>query len=815
MSSSTIPLVGARLLIALGATLISAHAPAATTCVSSVAQLRAALSAAETNQEDDTIQVVATALTYNFGAPLIVNVQDSHSLTIEGGYAFGCATPPQAIPANTVLNGVASSGAYIRLVGNGGLTIRNFSLTGFLPAAGTDAIYMQDTSSDGMIRIENVAVQTNAVAGAQDTILGIYPGGGLIFDDNIVDDNGPSGSSVSVFSELPNGPITIANNTIANNSGPGLTVIVGSELPTGIYNNILWHNAANDLVIVDADPSTPPIALNNTWLNCSGCGELAYSSANNQSADPLLTPSFRLDTHSPAINTGVPLPVLFPFTANDAAGNQRVVGSAPDQGAYETSVEDQAIRVVTSRADSGPNTLRQAILDANASGNPSQITFDLGSTCPQTIELNSSLPSPVVSLAIDGYFEFGTALNSTSFNSQGQLPFNGTICVILSGQSNFYPALNLTAATPTNVHVDVSSLGFKNFAIGVELSGGAGSQIHGDVFALESGLIGVVGNGIGVQLDGGAADVIGGPLPSDVNLIGASTGYGGVFVISNGSATSKNNFHTITNNSIGGDPSAQHPDYGNALSGIALDGVSQITITQNQIVANGAAGIELGNASYCLIQGNHIGLYALGNGAAGVDLYAGSALNWIGTTSPLGVANSNQIESNGGAGVQVNTTAGTNNEVTGNSFYADNGGLAIDLAAPGPTLNAGDETTGPNHLLHKPVLSSVVYASANTMIVKGAIQTEAPNTYRYVSLYANETCGGGAQSPLGTYLEESGIDGIIHLNFIVPTPAFPTLFSYINATSEAYTGGAADTSEISNSKALSPFDDIFNDEFCY
>src|ERR1700736_6165815 len=94
------------------------HALATTTCVNNVAGLQAALTAAQTNNQANYIQVVATAFDYNFATPLIVQITNGQPLTIEGGYNFGCASPPQAIPDNTVFNG--ATGTYLSLASDGG-----------------------------------------------------------------------------------------------------------------------------------------------------------------------------------------------------------------------------------------------------------------------------------------------------------------------------------------------------------------------------------------------------------------------------------------------------------------------------------------------------------------------------------------------------------------------------------------------------------------------------------------------------------------------------------------------------------------------
>ncbi|MGH7140512.1 MAG: choice-of-anchor U domain-containing protein, partial [Pirellulales bacterium] len=72
---------------------------------------------------------------------------------------------------------------------------------------------------------------------------------------------------------------------------------------------------------------------------------------------------------------------------------------------------------VTTTADSGPGSLRQAILNANA--NPgSDITFDLPGSGPQTIQLLSPLPAVTANVTIDGSTEPG---------------YSGTPLVVLDG----------------------------------------------------------------------------------------------------------------------------------------------------------------------------------------------------------------------------------------------------------------------------------------------------------------------------------------------------------------------------------------------
>src|SRR5437588_8857737 len=90
-------------LLPLGVLAAHGAAQAATTCVNSAALLQTTLTAAQTNNEDDLIQLVAG--NYVLGASLSINISDGRKLTIEGGYAPGCVAPPTAVPDNTIVNG--------------------------------------------------------------------------------------------------------------------------------------------------------------------------------------------------------------------------------------------------------------------------------------------------------------------------------------------------------------------------------------------------------------------------------------------------------------------------------------------------------------------------------------------------------------------------------------------------------------------------------------------------------------------------------------------------------------------------------------
>lgn len=800
----------AQVVVSLGVLAASPAFADPPTCVGSAAQLQAALTAAASDNHANHIGLVAG--TYAFSTPLAVTVSDGFPLSIEGGYSNAtCSGPPIPVADNTIISGVAGSGAFANIAGAGGLEVKNITFSGFKPAAGTNAVALADTDAGGMIHIENVTVTGNGVNGVNDHILAIYVFGGLLFDDNVVHDNAISNASVYVHAEYPGAPLTLANNTIAGNLGPGLALDTYSFQPTRLYNNILWNNVANDLILIDCHV----FAMNNTWLNASidTNSGLDASSANNVAADPRLAADYRLNANSPAINAGLAAPMALPLT--DAGDNLRVVGSAPDQGAYESGIDDLSAAhtyLVTNTNDSGILSLRQAITDANASAAPARIAFHIGSTCgPQTIILKTPLPAITVPMLIDGYYQPGSTRNTLARSANGEVNFNAGICIFLAGDPTNKPGYGLRVADSVNpnVHLEVRGIVFTFFTqAAIDIAGGNGSWIHGNGFG-ESTTGSTFANNIGVNLHGGTAAVIGGPLAADANLIGNSHYTDGLGI----RVDYGEHYATIANNNIGGN--ADGTGTGNQGAGILIRSTNHHEIRQNWVVANGGDGLRIDNSSYILAQSNTFGsiFSGLGNGGAGVHMLNGTYDVWLGTTDPQlpPAAGGNSIANNAGPGVWIDSDAGVFNQVTGNEIFS-NGYLPIDLQQPGPTANSNGPGINPNHLLHKPVLRSAVVASGVAIAVKGTL-TDVPGARRYLSFYASGRCG-DASTWLGTRLVQVGDAGSVDFDVNVAVPFFSP--AYVVATSETWTAGISDTSETSNSVLLSDADDIFNNGFdCY
>src|ERR1022692_1199212 len=69
--------------------------------------------------------------------------------------------------------------------------------------------------------------------------------------------------------------------------------------------------------------------------------------------------------------------------------------------------------VVTNATDSGPGSLRQAILSANSTANvPDVINFNIAGTGPFTISPLTALPALTDPVVIDGYTQPGASPNT-------------------------------------------------------------------------------------------------------------------------------------------------------------------------------------------------------------------------------------------------------------------------------------------------------------------------------------------------------------------------------------------------------------------
>jgi len=307
-----------------------------------------------------------------------------------------------------------------------------------------------------------------------------------------------------------------------------------------------------------------------------------------------------------------------------------------------------AVFPVTTTNDSGPGSLREAILDANANPGLDTINFAIAQAGLQSIVPLSSLPTITSPVLIDGYSQSGSSPNT--------LP-NGENAVLLI-------ELNGSRAGASGA-----------LSIG---SGGAGSTIQGLVINRWNGGIGISssgnvlqgnfigtditgsipqGNGAGVSLNGNS-NTIGGALPGARNVISGNGG-SGVSVSGNGNLV-QGNFIGI--------PAKGSMDLGNN-SGVAVIGTNN-TIggtaagARNVVSGNHGDGIEFVSGNF--VQGNFIGTDATGTKAVGnlIGVSPGDNCTVGGTADGAG----NVISGNHSYGVGI---TGSGDLVQGNFIGTD------------------------------------------------------------------------------------------------------------------------------------------------
>ncbi|HXJ32913.1 MAG TPA: right-handed parallel beta-helix repeat-containing protein [Candidatus Eisenbacteria bacterium] len=463
-----------------------------------------------------------------------------------------------------------------------------------------------------------------------------------------------------------------------------------------------------------------------------------------------------------------------------------------------------AVFTVTSTADSGMGTLRNAITAANATAEADTITFNLGSN-PPAIVLNGELPIITQPLTIDGYTQTGSSRNTLTNGSNAVLAVEVTTppsvfapsyairiqaadCAVRGLVVNvFTHAVSIEApATRTTVEGNffgtdrAGTTGLDSTGVGhgtnVLVYGGTNSTIGGSTLGARNVIMGQVqvslpgatgnrieNNVIGLDRTGttklGAtseAVVVDGPMTTVIDNVIAGSPGAGIRVRANGT--------TIVGNLIGTDAGGTVA-IGNDFDGIIVDLSSEDTViggtakgAGNVIGASLKSGIIIaGVSTRTVVQNNAIGVdrggsVALGNTEGGIAVIGGAFDTTI---------TGNTIANNQEGGVLFSPDAGAPTAILGN-VIRDNVGLGIDFGGDGITPNdAGDGDIGVNGLGFQnfPVLTSALGGCGGPTTIAGTLDA-MPGTYR-LEFFANPTCdpsgaGEGARFLGSTTITASG-----------------------------------------------------------
>ncbi len=223
----------------------------ATFCVTNATELQDALTAAQNNGQDDTIQVVQGTYTGNFAYTAALT--ENYMLTLQGGFTDGCASRV-VDTANTILDG-QNVGRVLTLTAGGGnlgarVAIDGFTIKNGLTDGDGRGVYVNLPSPiGGTITITNNTISGNS-CGYYGSGGGVYAtsNGTTTINNNTIIWNSSGGyydgGGGGVYA-AGNGTTTITGNTIIGNGVSGYHGGgVFSSGTSAFYNNIIAGNAA-------------------------------------------------------------------------------------------------------------------------------------------------------------------------------------------------------------------------------------------------------------------------------------------------------------------------------------------------------------------------------------------------------------------------------------------------------------------------------------------------------------------------------------------------------------------------------------------
>jgi hypothetical protein len=495
--------------------------------------------------------------------------------------------------------------------------------------------------------------------------------------------------------------------------------------------------------------------------------------------------------------------------------------------------------LVTTTADSGPGSLRDAITQINADtshtlypspGNPSVDEIDFAVTAASdtgggfnagtgvaTIAPQTYLPQITTAVFINGYTEPGAspntlsvgdnavlkvqlALNALPSGTQGlKLHANGSTIrgLVINGANSGVGAMSLNASdyvTPNNYHVE------GNF-IGTDVSGTS---------------VGGGGPGfVGIDM---VADycTIGGTSPDTRNIIagwGSGIGDRGLGTLIEGNYIGTNASGTNALGNITGVTAAYpHTIVGNLISGnqVGISGPgnnsqypASIFQVQGNLIGTDATGMHgipngtgilLSGAGNALIGGTTAAARNVISGNSGDGVYVGAGGmviqgNYIGTDisgmTALGNG-TNGIEIQSNNNLIGGTTPGAGNTI---AFNGGNGvsvysGIGNSILSNSIHDNAGlgiRLATGANDNQTAPVLTSAS-TSAGSTTISGTLQSVASTTFR-IEFFANTTADPSSYGQGRTFLgyvnvtTNSSGTGSFTVTLTTPLPAGQTILS--------------------------------------
>ena len=796
MKRNSVGLTVTRLfLAAIGCAAGHLASASGTLCVNNSGDLALALNAAQGTAT--TIQLARG--TYDLKGSVWAGINGSSAAPFKdgssllGGYSSDCSGR-NVDTGNTTIANSAKTGMSITLPGDAtfeGITFADsngLNVYTYHNKSGAEVLFRRDTFT-GVTQSNTrpLSLEWSSSAAATGTF--------RIVDTLIYGNNNPGNAAigaVTVNRFTGNPKIEFVNDTIVNNTGnfDGIGIFATVGVQVYLYNTIAFNNGVLDLEIETGHDTTLVNDDIGTYLipnpNNAPIALLRGNPKLDVDFKPIESPA------SPVINAGTDS-VIGGLPSTDLPGRAREIGSEPDMGAYESSINDSLIQSVTTTNDSGVGSLRAAIAGANANGSSGAIiTFAIGSSCgPQVIHLLTPLPATTAETHILGFTQPGASANSLDDGD------NSVYCVILDGDTHQIADGFSVANTASNAAaLSVNGIAFSGFThSALNLRGGVGHFINGirtggsvggvSLVNVDYGIIlgpGVHGATIGVANDAGSRNVLGGTTANAINIDQSS------------GATAAAHDNQIVNNYIGVRYSGTTQSTNNVgSSGVSIGGDNN-TVQNNTFGFNGAQAIHLTSAD---AHDNTVT-----NNLIGTDFEGSTIPNNDGITIDNGAhdndLSSNIVDNNTGNGVTILGASNHNNLHA--SEFAGNTGLAIDLGGDGVSPNDNDSLAvgQPNRKQNYPVISSAI-GEAFTGTVSGTV-TSSAGTYT-IDVYASTSCDSsgygegtefiGSDTATVSIIANGQGTGSFKVDVVAP---FIAGFTHITATA---TDASGDTSEFS------------------
>lgn len=699
----TVPATPVCTLFAVYALLVE-PVQAATWCADTTQELVLALASAAQSADDDEVRVRSGTFSITSNIDLPIN----GALSVRGGWSINCLLQSNDPGSSRITTATPGEFNILLRQRDGDLSIERLTFDRL------DGVALQDVGNGSSV-VDEIRLQRNRFINNDFGPIVRAGDKNVRVENNIV--IGSLQRSFQFDRSTATAPIVadIHNNTFVG--GTEGVRITGTPGTVRLRNNVMDGTYASGGIVI----ASGVVTVNHNSLDGGftyiGGGSASPAFDNDLVIDPMFDAAFVPQDGSPLINSGTnSIPGGLPSV--DFAGSPRRIGSRVDRGARESTISDLETLTVTSSADAGPGTLRQAILDANVTAIEEVIAFDIPGSCPRSIVLNTPLPTVSSTLTLDGFTQPGSSPNNlTDGAAEGD---NSVHCVALA--SNSTRALNLSPGLSQTVTVRGLAF-YRATEAQIRITGGGSAVLTGNTFNTGTSLFELDVPQYAISIDGAPDTRIGGNDPADRNIIGRASIAG----VRLGPGSER----ALIRNFIGIGKSGAN-DVGNGIGVLVVDGQFD-SIDGNYIGHNDQQGLRIEGAQSVLnVQRN-----VIGRTQAGLTFDASNGSDGIRVIASAGMfLRQNTIAYNVGDGIAVQSGA-RKVDLGINRTYA-NGGLGVELTPLGVDSNTIDTgASGANGGQNYPVLT-VAIGGDTAGQVSGTLQS-ANGDYE-ITLYRSTFC---------------------------------------------------------------------------